>query len=389
MRFNLFAYGFRSQFLLAGLAAMVLVPLWALSFVWGTDIGTGWPPTLWHAHEMLFGFITCAIAGFMLTAVPSWTGQKGFAGFPLIVLAATWIAARILIGTSTLWPALLPAIVDLTFLPMLALLVMIPLIRSRSRNTPLLAVLTALWLANLVFHVGLMNHDAPLAHKAIIAGIDITLLLITVIGGRIVPAFTSSALRQRGIETTLNSSTGLSVASIAVMLCVIVGDILWPDSRLAGWIAAAAAVIQVLKFSQWRPLLTAHQPIVWILHLAYVWLPIGFALKAAALLGGYAFSAFWLHALTIGALTTMITAVMTRASLGHTGRPLRAHSITTLAYILLTVATVIRVFGLLVPGVSYPTVIAFAALFWTASFVLFVGFYSPILLGPRVDGKPG
>ncbi len=173
------------------------------------------------------------------------------------------------------------------------------------------------------------------------------------------------------------------------MLCVIVGDILWPDSHLAGWIAAVAAVIQALKFSQWRPLLTAHQPIVWILHLAYVWLPIGFALKAAALLGGYAFAAFWLHALTIGALTTMITAVMTRASLGHTGRPLRVHSITTLAYILLTVATLIRVFGLLVPGVSYPTVIALAALFWTASFVLFVGFYGPILLGPRVDGKPG
>ena len=159
------------------------------------------------------------------------------------------------------------------------------------------------------------------------------------------------------------------------MLCVIAGDMLWPDSQLAGWIAALAAAIQVLKFAQWRPLLTAHQPIVWILHLAYMWLPIGFALKAAALLGGFAFSAFWLHALTIGALTTMITAVMTRASLGHTGRPLRVHSITTLAYILLTVATLIRVFGWLVPGVSYPTQSSRSnALFWTASVVLFVGF---------------
>jgi uncharacterized protein involved in response to NO len=389
MRFNLFAYGFRSQFLLAGFGAMVLIPLWTLSFVWGADIGTGWPPTLWHAHEMLFGFITCAIAGFMLTAVPSWTGQKGFAGPPLMALAITWVAARILIGTSRFWPPLLPSIVDLAFLPMLALLVMIPLIRSRNRNTPLLAVLAALWVANLIFHVGLLHHDSPLAHKAIIAGIDVTLLLITVIGGRIVPAFTTSALRQRGIETTLNSSAGLSAASIAVMICVIAGDIIWPDSRLAGWIAAVAAVIQVLKFAQWRPLLTAHQPIVWILHLAYMWLPIGFALKAAALLGGYAFAAFWLHALTIGALTTMITAVMTRASLGHTGRPLRVHPLITLAYLLLTVATLIRVFGLLLPGSSYPTVIALAALFWTASFVLFVGFYSPILLGPRVDGKPG
>lgn len=389
MTFNLFAYGFRSQFLLAGLAGLVLIPLWALSFVWGTAIGTGWPPTLWHAHEMLFGFITCAIAGFMLTAVPSWTGGRGFAGFPLMVLAVIWVAARMLIATSSFWPPLLPSIVDLAFLPMLALMVMVPLIRSRSRNTPLLAVLAALWFANLIFHIGLIRHDSPLAHKAIIAGIDITLLLVTVIGGRIVPAFTTSALRQQGKAITLNSSRVLNVASIAVMLCVIVGDIVWPDTHLAGYVAAVAAVIQALKLAQWRPLLTAHQPIVWILHLAYVWLPIGFALKAAALLGGYAFAAFWLHALTIGALTTMITAVMTRASLGHTGRPLRAHPLITLAYLLLTVATVIRVFGLLLPGMSYPTVITLAALFWTASFVLFVGFYGPILLGPRVDGKPG
>jgi uncharacterized protein involved in response to NO len=387
--FNLFAYGFRSQFFLAGLAAMMLIPLWTLSFVWGTDIGTGWPPTLWHAHEMLFGFITCAIAGFMLTAVPSWTGERGFAGLPLLVLAVTWVTARLLIATSRIWPLWLPSIVDLAFLPMLALLVMIPLIRSRNRNTPLLAVLAALWCANLIFHVGLLHHDSPLAHKAVIAGIDITLFLVTVIGGRIVPAFTTSALRQRGIDTTLNSRAVLNAASIAVMLCVIVGDIVWPDSRFAGWIAAAAALIQALKFAQWRPLLTAHQPIVWILHLAYAWLPIGFALKAAALLGGYAFAAFWLHALTIGALTTMVTAVMTRASLGHTGRPLRVHSLITLAYLLLTVATIIRVFGWLLPGMSYPTVIALAALFWTASFVLIVGFYSPILLGPRVDGKRG
>lgn len=389
MKFHLFAYGFRSQFFLAVLAAIVLIPLWALSFVWGIDIGTGWPPTLWHAHEMLFGFIVCAIAGFMLTAVPSWTGQRGFAGFPLVVLAVAWVAARILIATSGVWPALLPTIVDLSFLPLLALMVMVPLIRSRNRNTPLLAVLTALWCANLVFHIGLIQHNAPLAHKAIIAGIDIALLLVTVIGGRIVPPFTTSALRQQGNQTVLNSSAVLSAAAIAAMLCVIVGDVVWPDSHLSGFIAAAAALIQALRLAQWRPDLTTRQPIVWVLHLAYAWLPLGFALKAAALLGGYAFAAFWLHALTIGVLSMMITAVMTRASLGHTGRPLHVHPIITVAYLLLMAATLMRVFGLMLPGMNYPTVIALAALFWTASFVLIAGFYGPIWLGPRVDGRPG
>jgi uncharacterized protein involved in response to NO len=389
MRLNLFASGFRSQFFLAGVAAVVLVPLWAFSFIAGTPIGSGWPPTLWHAHEMLYGFIACAIAGFLLTAVPSWTGQKGFAGRPLVALAAAWIAARVLIATSAWWPPLLPTIVDLAFLPILAVLVMIPLIRSRNRNAALLAVLGAFWLADLMFHVGLWRQDTPLALKALIVGIDITLLLVTVIGGRLLPAFTASALRRPGVDTALKSRTALTVLAVIAMVSVTVGDIAWPDTRIAGWIAGAAAVVQAVRLAQWRSLRTLRQPIVWILHLAYVWLPIGLTLKAAALLGGYAVAAFWLHALTIGALTTMITAVMTRASLGHTGRPLNVPPLITVAYLLLTAATIVRVFGVSWPGMRYPFVIAVTAIFWTASFLLFVGVYSPILWGPRADDKPG
>lgn len=389
MQLRLFAYGFRSQFFLAGMAALLLIPMWAVSFIAGTSLGTVWPPTLWHAHEMLFGFIACAMAGFMLTAVPSWTGQKGFAGPPLMGLAAVWIAARVLIATSAAWHPIVPALVDLAFLPMLALLVMIPLLRSRNRNTPLLAVLGAFWLTDVVFYFGLLRHDTPLALKAVIVGIDIALLLVTVIGGRIVPAFTTSALRAQGLDTVLQSRAALTLLSILAMVGVIVGDIFWPNSRIAGWIAGSAAVLQAMRLAQWRTLLTLRQPIVWILHLAYVWLPVGLALKAAALLGGYAIAAFWLHALTIGALTTMIVAVMTRASLGHTGRPLRVHPLITPAYALLIAATAIRVFGLLLPGMSYPMVIAAAATLWTASFLLFIGVYSPILWGPRADGKPG
>jgi uncharacterized protein involved in response to NO len=389
MNSNLFAYGFRSHFFLAGVAAVVLIPLWAVGFVAGTSVGSGWPPTLWHGHEMLFGFIASAIAGFMLTAVPGWTGQKGFAGRPLIALALVWLAARILIATSALWPPLLPTIVDLGFLPLLAVLVMIPLIRSRNRNTPLLAVLGAFWLTNVVFHLGLLHHDAPLARSALIIGIDITLLLVTVIGGRLVPAFTITALRKPGVGGVLKSRTALTALSIAAMVGVIVGDMAWPDGRFAGGIAGVAAVLQMIRLLQWRTLRTLRQPIVWILHLAYLWLPIGLGLKAAALLGGYGVAAFWLHALTIGALTTMITAVMTRASLGHTGRPLTVHPLITLAYGFLTAAAVMRVFGLSLFGLSYPMVITVAAIFWTASFALFIGVYSPILWGPRADGKPG
>jgi uncharacterized protein involved in response to NO len=389
MNFNLFSYGFRSGFLFAGLAAVLLVPLWAFSFVFGTPLGSSWPRTLWHGHEMLFGFLGSAIAGFLLTAVPSWTGQKGVSGLPLMVLTCAWLAARLLIATSGWWPAAFIAAVDLSFLPLLGFLVARPLLRLRNRNAVLLIVLGALWLTDLIFHVALIRENPALASHALNIGIDIVLTLVTVIGGRIVPAFTAAALRQQGVEGAVQSRLVFTVLAIAAMALVTLGDIFWPDSRLAGVIAGVAAIVLGMRLLQWRTLRTLRQPIVWILHLAYAWLPIGLALKAASMLGGYAFAAFWLHALTIGALTTMVTAVMTRAALGHTGRALIVHPLITTTYVLLTAAALVRVFGLSGLGLSFPLVVVWSALFWTTAFALFVGVYLPILCAPRADGKPG
>ncbi len=389
MKLSLFAYGFRPHFLLAGLAALILIPLWALSFVAGTPLGSGWPPSLWHGHEMLFGFITCAIAGFLLTAVPSWTGQKGYAGAPLVALALVWLIARVMILSSWLWPPILTAAADLAFLPLLTVLVVVPLARQRNRNTPLLLVLGMLWLTNLAFHIAVIRSDPPLARHALMLGIDIVLILVTIIGGRIVPAFTASALRQQGVPSALPSRLVLTVMAVGIMVLIAVGDAFWPETRIAGVLAGIAAVVQGLRLLQWRSLRTLRQPIVWILHLAYAWLPVGLCLKAAVLLGGYSIGAFWLHALTIGTLATMITAVMTRASLGHTGRALVVHPLTTVGYVMLAAAAIVRVFGLTALRLSYPQVVFLAASFWTISFALFVGVYAPILCGPRADGKPG
>jgi uncharacterized protein involved in response to NO len=338
---------------------------------------------------MLFGFLGSAVAGFLLTAVPSWTGKKGVSGRPLVVLGSVWLAARLFIATSGWWPEAFIAAVDLSFLPLLAFLVAGPLLRPRNRNAMLLVVLGALWLADLIFHVALIRKNPLLAYHALNIGIDIVLTLVTVIGGRIVPAFTAAALRQQGVLGAVQSRLVLTVLAIAAMVLVTLGDIFWPESHVAGVVAGIAAIIQGARLVQWRTLRTLRQPIVWILHLAYAWLPIGLALKAAAMLGGYAIAAFWLHALTIGALTTMVTAVMTRASLGHTGRPLIVHPLITVAYALLTAAAVVRVFGLSGFGLSFPLVIVWSALFWTTAFALFVGVYLPILWGPRADGKPG
>ena len=387
MQTSLFTYGFRPFFLGAGLAALLLVPAWAASFTLGWPLATSWPPMWWHAHEMLFGFVCAAIAGFLLTSVPSWTGQKGFAGLPLVSMAALWLLGRVLVGSSACWPFGLVAAVDLAFLPALGALIGWPLVRERNRNTPLLLVLFLLWSCNAAFHVGLWRDDPALARQALLAGVNLALILVTVIGGRITPSFTATALRQRGVDATVRSRRAMTPVVVALMVAVAAIDLVRPGSVLAGAVALAAAAAQAARLAQWQGHRTLRDPIVWILHAAYAWLPIGLALKSLALLAGVAAAAFWLHALTIGALATMILGVMTRVSLGHTGRSLQLHRLTVLAYLLLSASVLVRVFGAAGSWLGYTTVIAASAALWTAAFASFLWVYAPILLAPRVASR--
>jgi len=388
-RWALFGYGFRPFFLAAGLAGLLLIPWWSASLAWGVALGTSWPANLWHGHEMLFGFVVAAVAGFLLTAVPSWTGARGFAGWPLAMLTALWVVGRAAVASSARWPGWLVAALDLSFLPALAGLVLPALVRARNRNTPLLGVLAVLWLANLAFYWGLAQGDPPLARHALLIAIDIVLLLVTMIGGRIIPAFTASAFKQQGVSSPLHVWRGMTALAALVMIAVAVIDLWRPESAAAGAVALAAALIQTVRLAQWRGVRTLQMPIVWVLHLAYLWLPLGLALKALALLGGLAFAAYYLHALVIGAAATMIMGVMTRASLGHTGRPLIVRPSIACAYGLLTAAAVVRVFGPAWANSSYAGIILLAAGLWTAAFVLFLWVYGPMLIKPRADGKPG
>ena len=388
MALRIFASGFRPAFFLAGLAALILMPAWIAVWLFGAPLGTTWPPTLWHAHEMIFGFVGAAIAGFLLTAVPSWTGQRGFAGFPLVVLVSLWLCGRIIIATGAWWPAGVVLAVDVGFLIGLAALLAPPLLRSRNRNTPLLLVLALLAACNAAFHLALMRRDAGAASHALLIAIDMILLMVTVIGGRILPAFTSSGLRASGSAVTLRAWPRITGITIVLMIAVVLVDLRWPDSRAAGIIAGVAAISQLVRLAQWRSTATLTLPILWILHAAYAWLPLGLALKSAALLTGAAISAFWLHALTVGVLATMIMGVMTRAALGHTGRPLDAAPLTLSGYVLLLLAAISRVFALSA-GLPYPLVIALSGSLFTAAFACFLLQYAPILWGPRADGKSG
>ena len=388
-KWALFRYGFRPFFLAAGLAALLLVPWWAAALAWGVPLGTSWPAALWHGHEMLFGFIVAAVAGFLLTAVPSWTGARGFAGWPLVLLAGLWLTGRIGVSASAGLPLPVVAALDLSFLPALAGFVLVPLVRARNRNSPLLAVLLTLWLTNVAFYWGLTHGDSIFARHALLVGIDIVLLLVTVIGGRIVPAFTSSALKQQGIGISLRAWRGMTPLAVGVMVVAVICDLFRPESVAAGAVALAAGVIQAVRLAQWRMLRTLRTPIVWVLHVAYLWLPVGLVLKGLALIFALAFAAYYLHALTIGAAALMIMAVMTRASLGHTGRPLVVSGATAYAYGLLAAAAVVRVFGPALLPLAYVKIVVLAAALWAVAFGIYLLGYTPMLIAPRVDGKPG
>jgi uncharacterized protein involved in response to NO len=384
-----FAYGFRPFFLLAGLFAAVAVTAWLWMYGAGVVADSRVPPPYWHGHEMIFGFIGAAIAGFLLTAVPSWTGSRGFSGWPLVLLTVLWLAGRIAFGLGGQVPFALLAVAELAFLPAVMLFVAPSLIRSGNRNTPLLAVLFAFWAMDALFLYGLATGKPASSGMALRGALGLVLLLITVIGGRIVPAFTRNALRQAGSDAAMRSNALVEKLVVPAMLGYAVVDMLVPAGAVTAWAAAVVALLQAWRLAGWQGLRTGSQPIVAILHVAYLWLPIGLALKAAFLLGGFAWAAYWQHALGAGAAGSMILAVMTRAALGHTGRPLRAHPVTVVAYGLLTAAVAVRVFG---PGLwpgQYVAVVMTAGTLWLLAFLLYAVVYAPILMMPRADGKPG
>jgi uncharacterized protein involved in response to NO len=387
--FALFAYGFRPFFLAVGVYAVLGLIAWLWIYTTGAQPLPSQPAQLWHGHEMLYGFVGAAIAGFLLTAVPSWTSARGFAGRPLILLAALWLTGRLAFAAAAVLPLTIVAVCELAFIPVLAGLLAPALLRARNRNSPLLLVLVSIWLTDVVFMYALMRDDVLLARTTLLVAIDIVLLLVTVIGGRIVPAFTASALRARGLATDLRTSRWIDGIVIAAMIAVVLVDIIDPWHQVAGAVAAVAAIAHAWRLIGWRSWRTLDEPLVWSLHLAYAWLPAGLAMKALYLSGNAAWAAHWLHALTIGVAAAMILAVMTRASLGHTGRPLSASRLIGSAYILLSLAAVMRVFAPpLAPGAYQWSVVA-AGTLWICAFAIFIVIYTPILLRPRIDGRQG
>src|SRR4026207_1552223 len=245
--FALFAYGFRPFFFAAGAFAVLGLVAWLWLYTTGVQPLPNGPAQLWHGHEMLYGFVGAAIAGFLLTAVPSWTGARGFAGTPLILLATLWLAGRLAFAAASVLPVGLVALFDLAFMPALGGILVPPLVRARNRNSPLLVVLAGIWLTDVVFLYALMRDDPLLARTTLLVAIDIVLLLVTVIGGRIIPTFTANALPAPGPPSDTRTNRRADSMAIVAMIAVAVGDIVTPSYWLVGGIAAIAALAHVWR----------------------------------------------------------------------------------------------------------------------------------------------
>jgi uncharacterized protein involved in response to NO len=386
--FALFEYGYRPFFLLVALDGAVLVPLWVAA-VFGWIALPAEMNVSWHAHQMVYGFVAAGLAGFMLTAVPNWTAESPLRGLPLAALALLWIAGRIVMSFPALFSPRLAAGFDLAFIPALALGIIGPLLVARNaRNLMLLVPLAVFWIGDWLMQAEFTGSTENTARIGERIGIDVMLLMITVIGGRIIPTFTTNALRAAGSPVAAVESSLVDRATIAAMALLILVDTLTEMSHLTGAVALAAALLNAIRLVRWRGKRTLHSPLLWVLHLGYLWLIAGLVLKAIAALSEAVPDTAAVHALTVGAIGTMLLAVMSRATLGHTGRELRAHPPTVAAYVLISAAAILRIAASMIPAGSAPLLISSGAV-WMLGFLLFLAVYVPILLMPRVDGKPG
>lgn len=389
-RFALAAKGFRPFFLGAGLFAASVVPLWLLVLSGRVSPSPYLDPTSWHAHEMLFGFTTAVIAGFLLTAVGNWTGRETVVGAPLVGLALLWALGRVVMLAPGALPKGVPAVVDLSFLPLLAVAIGRPLIATRNRrNLVMLGVLGALFVANLVVHLDALDVLGPgSASRAHQVALDVVTLLLLLIAARIFPMFTKNGT---GLDT-IRSQPRLDLAVVLAMGALTaldaVAHLSRPLSLAAGLGAGLVGALALARSRNWGARASLSIPLLWVLHAGHLWLALGLGLRAVSSLGWLA-SSLATHALTIGAVGGLTLGMMARVSLGHTGRALAPPRLMGWAFAAVNVAALARVLGPLALPERYLATVTAAGVAWTAAFVAFVALYAPVLWSPRVDGKPG
>ena len=380
--------GFRPFFLLAGLWALVSLLIWMHAFLGIFESPGALAPLDWHIHEMLFGYGAAVVAGFMLTAIPNWTGRLPLQGWSLGGLAGLWVAGRCAIWFSDGLGPVATALIDLGFLVAFFAIVLREITAGKNwRNLPLVGAIGVLILANALSHAGhagvtIFTLEAePIGTRLALA---LFAVLITLIGGRVVPSFTRNWLAKSG-HTRLPAPFGpvdkfALAAGVVAMLTWVVA----PETLATAGLVAIAAIAHALRLSRWRGLATWREPLLLVLHVGYGWIPLAFGSMAAGIIWpDHVPPSAGIHALTVGAIATMTLAVMSRAIRGHSGRSLTAGRIATLVFIAITIAALVRV-GAPFHGDTYTVHLMVSAGFWMAAYLGFVLVHAgAILLRPR------
>ena len=374
--------GFRPFYLGAAAFAMLAVPLWIAVLLGAVTPRLSVSPLLWHAHEMLFGFAVAVIVGFLLTAGKAWTGLATPRGGALAALALLWLAARL---AAVVAPYAVYAALDVLLLPLVAAILVSVLLRAGNRrNLPLGGILVLLALCNLCFHLAVLGLIDLAPVRALHGGLALIVMIECVIAGRVIPAFTMSALP--GLK--MHSPRRLEQVTLAATALALASWVLLSSGMVSAVALGTASVLHAVRCWQWQPLRTRARPILWVLHLAYAWIPIGFLLLAWAQFGGISVSA-GVHALAVGATGGLVIGMITRTARGHTGRPLQASKLEVTAYLLVTGAAVVRVLMPLVAPQQFALWLITAAVAWSAAFGLYLFVFAPWLVRTRLDGKDG
>jgi uncharacterized protein involved in response to NO len=379
--FALWALGFRPFYLGASIFSAVSIALWALQF--SGMLATAYlQGPLWHAHEMLFGFALAVIVGFLFTAGRNWSNQPTPTGGLLAALTLLWLAGRVLVLTPFGWTA---ALVNAAFPLAAAIALAVPFIAARNkRNYFFVALLALMSLASLAIHLDHLGVLALPAWVGIQVALDVVLFIVAVMAGRVVPMFTNNGVP--GANATRDAR--VEKLALGSVLALLAADLLQAPAAAVAALALMAAVAHGARWVMWKPWKTYRTPIVWVLHIAYAWIPVHLLLRTLAAVGWVA-STTAVHALTAGAIGGMIIGMMTRTARGHTGRPLAANGWDVACYVLVLGAGLVRVAGpLALPQWTVGAIVLSAAL-WSAGFGLYAVCYWTALTRPRADGKPG
>jgi uncharacterized protein involved in response to NO len=379
--FALWNLGFRPFYLLASVFAALSVTLWVCQYAGFLPV-TYLRNSVWHGHEMLFGYAMAVVAGFLLTAVRNWTGNPTPTGATLAAFAGLWLAGRILVLTPYETAA---ALLNAAFPVAVAVGIGIPIVRSGNRrNYFFIALLLLLALAVLAQHLSYLGVLAWPERASLQVGLDAILFIMAVMGGRVIPMFTNNGIP--GAKATRN----LVVEKFALgsVLVLIGADVLQAPSGVIAVVALVAAVAHACRLCLWQPWRTLVTPLVWILHAAYGWIVLYLVLRVLAAIGLVA-EPLAIHALTIGAIGGMTMGMMTRTARGHTGRPLTADNFEVACFILVQFAALARVLGGMLLPTAYLATVVVSGICWSAAFALYAIRYWPVLSRARLDGKAG